>query len=245
MSDETLPPPEAVDPEPTGIRSPVWSHVLPFVAWLFIMQMLGDPAGWKYAVRTVLCLGFFIYLKPWRWYSRIELKNLPLAVAVGVAVFFVWIFFETDFMAQWPAIQDGYLKYATQPPWKMPEVDIDLAYAPETCGWSLTIIRILGSACVIAVIEEFFWRGFLYRWLIKEDFLPVDLGTWHTKMFIIVCLFFGLEHFRWFVGILAGVAYGWMAIRTRDVWAVSVAHGITNLLLGLYVVWADKYLFWS
>lgn len=235
----------AVDPTATGIRSPTWSHVLPFVAWLFVMQMLGDPAGWKYALRTVLCLGFFIYLRPWRWYTKLDLKNVPLALGIGVAVFFVWIFVETDFMSRWPAVQEGYLLVLTQPPWKIAEINISDAYAPQTCGWPLTIMRILGSAGVIAIIEEFFWRGFVYRWAISADFLKTDLGTWDPKIFFLVALFFGLEHHRWFVGIIAGIAYGWMVIRTKDVWAAALAHALTNFLLGLYVVWADKYVFWS
>ena len=47
------------------------NHVVPFVAWLFFMQMLGEAAGWKYALRSVICLGLFLYLKPWQWYTRL------------------------------------------------------------------------------------------------------------------------------------------------------------------------------
>jgi len=247
MTDEPDSQPEdALDPEmPTGIRAPVWAHVVPFAAWLFIMQMLGDPAGWKYALRTVLCLGIFLYLRPWKWYGKLDLKNIPLAIVVGIGVFAAWIFFETEWMGQFPAIQNFYLKYGTLPPWKMPEVSLDRSYAPEECGWHFTAIRILGSAFVIGIIEEFFWRGFVYRWAQKVEWLKIDIGHFDWKIFFFVALFFGLEHHRWFVGIIAGLAYGWMVIRTRDIWAAAVAHALTNLLLGLYVVWADKYVFWS
>ena len=64
-------------------------------------------------------------------------------------------------------------------------------------------------------------------------------------LLLLVALFFGLEHFRWAAGIVAGIAYGWLYIRTRDIWAVSIAHVVTNLVLGIYVVWADQYVFWS
>ena len=47
------------------------------------------------------------------------------------------------------------------------------------------------------------------------------------------------------LGVVAGVAYGWMLLRTRDIWAVAIAHAITNGLLGIYVVWAEKWQFWS
>ncbi len=247
MSDRVNTNPEEIpELEPlTGIRAPVWAHVIPFAAWLFIMQMLGDPAGWKYALRTLVCLGIFLYLRPWRLYAPLNLKNIPLAIAVGVGVFVVWIFFETDWMGRFPVIQEFYLKYGTIPPWKTPEVNLDRSYAPDVCGWHFTAIRILGSALAIGVIEEFFWRGFVYRWALKAKWLKVDLGEFDWKIFFFVALFFGLEHQRWFVGLLAGIAYGWMVIRTRDIWSAAIAHALTNLLLGIYVVWADKYVFWS
>ncbi len=227
---------------------PIWAHVLPFVAWLFIFQMLGDPAGWKYAVRSVLCLGIFFYFRPWRWYARLEVKNLPLAVGVGLAVFIVWIAGETAWMGQWPMLQEWYMRIGFMPPWSLPELDVEMAraaYAPDMVGWPLTAVRILGSAFVIGIIEEFFWRGFLYRWLLAKDFLSVDPGKLDLPMFLLVALVFGVEHNRWLVGVLAGLAYGWMYLRTRDIWAVSIAHALTNLVLGIYVVWAEQWAFWS
>jgi CAAX prenyl protease-like protein len=124
---------------------------------------------------------------------------------------------------------------------EVPEVS---PYAPEVCGWSFTLVRLAGSAFVIALIEEYFWRGFLYRWLQGKNFLEVDLGKWHAGVFIAVCVLFGLEHQRWIAGILAGVAYGLLAIRTRDIWAAGVAHVVTNLLLGIYVLATNSYAFW-
>jgi len=108
----------------------------------------------------------------------------------------------------------------------------------------LTLVRLAGSAFVIAIIEEFFWRGFLYRWLLGSPFLKFNLGTMHVGMFWIVALLFGLEHTRWMVGILAGVAYGYLVIRTRDIWAGCIAHITTNLLLGIYVLITRSYHFW-
>lgn len=244
------PPPSTSDsstfPRPSqSIRAPIWGHVLPFLAWLFVMQMLGDPAGWKYAVRSALCLGLLLAFRPWRYYRPPQWRHVPLALATGILVFGIWILFETPWMDQWPAVRDGYLLVGTWPPWKIVEPDINRVYAPLECGWFFTLTRIGGSALVIAVIEEFFWRGFLYRWLLDEEFVEVDLGRFELKWFVLAALFFGLEHYRWLAGLVAGLAYGWIMIRTRDIWAAGIAHAVTNLLLGLYVVWADQYQFWS
>lgn len=212
---------------------------------MFIMQMLGDPAGWKYALRSILCFGLLLYLKPWQYYIPLRVRNIPLALGVGVAVFLGWIFFETNWMERWPGIQNAYRTLAILPPWRITELCSNESYAPRFCGWIFTTTRVLGSAFVIAIIEEYFWRGFIYRWMFGPDFLDVDLGAWNWKHFILVAMLFGLEHHRWLVGFAAGIAYGWLMIRTQDIWAASLAHAVTNLMLGIYVVWAGQYEFWS
>jgi len=219
-------------------------HAAPFVAWLFLMKMLGDPAGWKYAVRAVTCLGLFVGLRPWRGYAPLSLRHLGVALGAGVGVFVLWIAMETPIAARFTTLQDLYLKWAVMPFGKLPEPMDTQPYAPAVCGWPLTIVRLLGSALVIAVIEEFFWRGFVYRWMLARDFMKVDLGTVHVGIFLAVGLVFGLEHNRWLAGFLAGAAFGWVMIRTRNIWAACVAHVTTNFLLGVYVIKTASWSFW-
>jgi CAAX prenyl protease-like protein len=97
---------------------------------------------------------------------------------------------------------------------------------------------------VIAVIEEFFWRGFVYRWLQKQAFLEVPLSAFRLGYFVVVVLLFGVEHDRWVVGILAGIAYGVLLLKTRDIWATAIAHGVTNLVIGVYVLLTGYHHFW-
>ena len=117
-------------------------------------------------------------------------------------------------------------------------------YAPSVCGWPLALLRLAGSAFVISVAEEFFWRGFLYRWIQNIDFLKVDPGKLAWPAFLGTAVVFGAEHTEWLAGVLCGLAYGALYVRTRDIWAVSIAHIATNLLLGLYVLATGAYQFW-
>lgn len=232
-------------PETADRTSPeLWAHVVPFVAWLFLMQMLGDPAGWKYAVRSVACLALLFWLKPWRGYGPLRWSHLPLAFAAGVVVFVVWIGPETGWFSRFPVLQRAYLRWGIMPMGKLPEPLTSFPYAPETCGWPLAIARLLGSALVIGTIEEFFWRGFLYRWMFARDFMKVDLGKLHWGFLVAVSVVFGLEHDRWLVGVAAGLIYGWVAVRTRDIWAAAIAHIVTNFVLGVYVLLFGAYRFW-
>ena len=117
-------------------------------------------------------------------------------------------------------------------------------YAPEVCGWAYTLVRLAGSALVIAVIEEFFWRGFLYRWIQNADFLKVDPGRLAWPAFLGTAALFAAEHTEWLAGLVCGLVYGWLYVRTRDVWAVAAAHVTTNLMLGVYAIATKAYQFW-
>ena len=231
---------------------PIYAHVVPFVAWVaafFVMRLSGEPAAWKYGAVTTAGLAVFLGFRPWRWYDPPRPRNIPLALLAGGVVWVIWIGPETGwFASRWPTVREAYLRYAVDI-WRYGK-DAETAagppsgYAPEVCGWPLSIARLLGSVLVIAVIEEFFWRGFLYRWILNRRFLSVDLGKFHWPAFVAVVVFFGLEHDRWVAGIIAGMSYGYLIIWTRDLWAGVLAHAVSNLLLGIYVLASGSYYFW-
>jgi CAAX prenyl protease-like protein len=53
-----------------------------------------------------------------------------------------------------------------------------------------------------------------------------------------------VEHDRWLAGLIAGVAYNALYYRTRSLKACILAHGVTNLGLGIYVLTANQWRFW-
>lgn len=233
--------------EPGTETRAIWAHVLPFVAWLALMHFLDVPqlpAAWAYAIRSALCLGLLVYLRPWRWYAAPAWRYFPLAALVGVGVMVAWVALEHPAAAQLGPLQELYVKWGIRPFGEGREALKSLPYAPETCGWPLTVARILGSGLVIGVIEEFFWRGFLYRWMFGGDFRMVDPAKYARVPFFAVAAIFAVEHMEWLAGLVAGIAYGWLFIRTRDIWSVAFAHALTNLLLGVYVVATGQYQFW-
>ena len=104
----------------------------------------------------------------------------------------------------------------------------DSPYSPETCGWWLTVAKLAASAFVIPVAEELFFR----RWLV--DFA----GFWW------MVVLFAVEHGeRWHVGAVAGIAYGLLA-RRFGLRSAIVAHIVTNLVLGAFVIACDRWRFW-
>jgi CAAX prenyl protease-like protein len=107
------------------------------------------------------------------------------------------------------------------------------------------LFRVLVSVVAVPILEELFWRGWLMRGLIDNDFKKVPLGTYAPAAFWIVALLFASEHGSfWDVGLLAGIAYNALMIRTRSLWDCILAHAVTNGLLAAYVVLAGQWQYW-
>jgi membrane protease YdiL (CAAX protease family) len=230
-----------------GLDRAAWAHIVPFLSWLVLMSVLGRVGltdAWAYAIRAALCLGLFIWFRPWRYYSGLSVRHLPLSFGVGVLVCLLWIVPEVGLGGKMSDLRELYLRFGILPLGRLPSSLSPSPYDPSVCGWLLTLIRLSGSAFVIAILEEFFWRGFLYRRLLGSDFVHTDAGEFDWEAFLIMVALFGVEHRRWLAGALAGAAYGLLYIRTRDIWSVCIAHVLTNFLLGVYVIRSGAYIFW-
>lgn len=239
----------------------VWAHTIPFLAWLLMMSLLGDPSGMRYLWQTVGGIILLLIFRPWRWYERPKLKSLPLALAVGLLVFVFWVGLESEFFkSALPGVSTFYEKYfvgltnlisfedgiqfgALREPLELGENGLH-HYDPRTTGWPLFWVHMLGTTLVIGAIEEFMFRGFLYRWMQGSPFFKKDLGVMNPGMCILVAIVFAVEHNEWLMGFLCGLMYTWLMVRTRDIWAPIWAHALTNGLLGWYAVATGSYHFW-
>ncbi|MCF7849291.1 MAG: CAAX prenyl protease-related protein [Kiritimatiellales bacterium] len=243
----------------------VMAHVFPFAIWLTMMVWLDNPE-WNYNARTLGGIALLVAFRPWRWYPRLKLKNIPLGIGVGVLIFIVWVGLETPWMVEKaPAVTEWYDRLFVDliKPFRLREL-FDVGggvmapfevieegphaglhvYDPNVTGWPNFWVHMFGTSVVIAVIEEFFFRGFLYRWMMGSPFFKIPMNKLHWPLLFIISAFFGIEHFEWMAGIICGLAFGLLAIKTGDIWASIIAHGTTNFLLGLYVIKYNAYQFW-
>ena len=106
-------------------------------------------------------------------------------------------------------------------------------------------IRFLGLVVVVPIIEEFFLRGFLMRYLDATDWDRVPLGK-VTRMSALGVMVYALASHP--AEPLAAVVWfsmvTWLYARTGSIWDCVVAHATTNLLLGLYVVSTGTWELW-
>lgn len=109
---------------------------------------------------------------------------------------------------------------------------------------SMTITRVAGAVLVVPVMEELFWRSFIIRWIVNQDFTRVPIGHFTWLSFLLSSVLFGLEHNLFLAGVMAGAAYNLLLYYSRSLPQCIVAHGISNLALGIYVLITGKWFFW-
>lgn len=154
---------------------------------------------------------------------------------LGAAVFVVWIAPEQV----WPAYREFWL-------FRNPLTGGAAALPASARQDALfLLIRAAGSALLVPVVEELFWRAWLMRWLISPAFADVPLGTYAARAFWITALLFASEHGPyWEVGLAAGVAYNWWMVRTRNLADCILAHAVTNGCLAAHVLAAGAWQYW-
>ncbi len=229
-------------------RGPLWLPLaLPFAAYMGFIALEGGldqlaavaPAAaplaeadhlWLYPVKIAVVLGLlWHYRHAYRPFVRpAAARHWGLSVGVGIAVFGLWI------QMDWPWAQMG---------------DGGEGYNPLAAGsgattLALVAVRLAGASIVVPVMEELFWRGFIMRYLIHPEFTRIPPGRFTWASFLITAVLFGLEHHLWLAGIMAGLFYGGLLCITRNLPTVIVAHGVTNLLLGIWVLATGNWLFW-
>ncbi len=122
-----------------------------------------------------------------------------------------------------------------------------LSELADTPVWAYAFlgIRFLGLALVVPIIEEFFLRGFIMRWAVREEWWDVPFGQVTLLAAVSGTAVPMLMHpgellaaFVWFSLVT------WLMVRTKNIWDCVAAHAVTNLLLGIYVVTQHQWQLW-
>jgi hypothetical protein len=120
------------------------------------------------------------------------------------------------------------------------------AFRSPAIMWSWITIRVASAALVVPVMEELFWRDFLWRSIIAPaDFKLATVGESDPKAFLLVTLAFCTVHGNWFLtAIVWGLMIATLLLYTKSLGACIIMHGTTNLLLALYVLHTHDWSFW-
>lgn len=166
----------------------------------------------------------------WRDYPMAVPRKTWVAGVIGALVFGLWIAPQALFHQ--PARLAGF--------------DPSLFSGWPGIYWAEVVMRFVRLVVVVPLLEEVFWRGLLLRLLINENFESVPFGTYGRLANWVVAGGFMLEHAPtdWPAALAAGILYNLVAYRTRSLSSCVVAHGLTNALLGLYIMQTRQWGFW-
>lgn len=105
--------------------------------------------------------------------------------------------------------------------------------------------RFLVLAALVPVIEELFLRGWLIRYIDNERWWTVGLGSLSLKACAAATLYGVATHpGEIFAAIIWFSMVTWMMKMTNRFWDCVVAHAVTNLLLGIWVMQSGDWFLW-
>jgi exosortase E/protease (VPEID-CTERM system) len=207
--------------------NPTAAYLLPFLAVLaagMISRAASNGFETWYAFRLIAAAAVVPYC--WRSLVKLDWRFGWRGIAVGAAIFAIWL-----------AASRLLLTPEGMPP----------ALAAMSAGarnlWISS--RAFSGILLVPIAEELAYRGYLLRRLVAEDFEAVPFGSIRWIPLVVTAIAFGVVHGPlWLPGIVAGLAYGAVLIRTGRMGEAVAAHATTNLLIVVWVLTLGQWQLW-
>jgi uncharacterized protein len=209
------------------MKSKPWlPYVVPMGIYMaFLLVQTNANLLWVYPAKVIAVAVALIYFR--KAYEELRPGFSWLAVIVGLVAIVIWIGIDPFY----------------------PKAGSGIAFDPTTIA-SLAqrnvfrAFRVAGAVVVVPVMEELFWRAFLIRWLVNEDFKNVPVGTFTGLSFAVTVGMFGAEHTQWLAGLICGATYNWLYYKRKDVFTCVIAHAVSNAALAAWVLARGDWKFW-
>jgi CAAX prenyl protease-like protein len=186
-----------------------------------------SPMYWIYPIQTAVCAGALLWFRAHYDFSGTSALKLLIGLAVGLLVCGIWVAPQELFHQA--SRKEGF----------------DPGIVPGLTPWMLAA-RFTRLVIVVPLVEEIFWRGFLLRYLVREDFTAIPFGSFSRFSFWAVVVAFTAVHAPadWPAAFLTGIFFNLIAVRSRSLAACVTAHAVANLALGVYICATKQWGFW-
>jgi CAAX prenyl protease-like protein len=215
-------------------KSKPWlPYVVPMGIYMVFLCVQSDAnLLWMYPLKTLAVAASLFYFRK----QYVELAcpkegstgNYAWGILVGLVAIVIWIGIDPYY----PKMGKAVVPFDPTTIQSVAQRNVFLAF------------RVFGAVIVVPVMEELFWRAFLIRWLVNEDFKSVAVGTFTWMSFGVTVALFGGEHYQWLAGLICGAMYNWLYYRRKDVFACVVAHAVSNAALAAWVLSRGDWKFW-
>jgi CAAX prenyl protease-like protein len=189
----------------------------------------------SYVAKTVVVAALLVVLR--KHYTKIRWDYWWLGVIIGVIGIVQWVP-----MQLWLQNHVEFFKPPNPDDVFNPYRDI----ASTNLRVAFLGVRILGAVLLVPVMEELFWRDYLWRQILApNDFKLASVGEWGWAPFLIVPAGFAFVHGNWWLTSVAwALMIGGLLVYTKSLGACIIAHAVTNLLLAVYVLRTQDWAFW-
>jgi exosortase E/protease (VPEID-CTERM system) len=211
------------------VESPPDAYLGPFLAILasaMISRTVSGNFEWMYPLRFVAAAGVLLVFR--RKYESMDWRIGWAAPAVGGLVFVLWIGLDRFGGAHAPSAAPA-----------------GLSALPGSARITWLVFRTLAAVITVPIAEELAFRGFVLRRLISANFESVSFQRWSFLAVSGSSLVFGLFHGdRWIAGSIAGLLYAAAQKWRGSIGDAVVAHGVTNALIAVWVMWGGWWSLW-
>lgn len=213
------------------------AYVLPMAIFMAFTWVGGTWPGiypLTYVAKVILVAISLVLL--WRHYTKISWRYWWLGLIVGVIGIFQWIGMQLWLQSHVPFFAP-------------PEDPFDptKTFAESTVMlYGFLVFRLIGAVLAVPVMEELFWRDFLWRQILApNDFKLAEVGERSWSALLLVSGVFAFVHGNWWLtSIVWALMIGALLIYTKSIGACIIAHAVTNLLLAVYVLRYRDWAFW-
>jgi CAAX prenyl protease-like protein len=176
-------------------------------------------------------------------YRQFPFRVSPLALVVGVVGVVLWIGLcklELEARLLGPLGYDQIADLGRRPGFNPLA---EMADRPAL-AYAFLAVRLFGLALVVPLIEEFFIRGFVMRFVIDADWPKVPFGTLTPTAAAAGTQLPMLMHpAELFAAAVWFTLVTWLMFKTKNIWDCVAAHAVTNGLLGAYVLATGEWQF--
>ena len=233
----------ATGPQPALDSAAILPYVVPIFAYVslggvesYLPRADNQPSPHWYPIAYTIRVAIVAALAWWYRSTWKDLRPTPsprallLAIAIGMLVFGLWVGL------------DG--RYPALPFLKGERAAFDPNHLSAASRWGFIVVRMLGLVVLVPLIEEVFWRSFLIRWVIDQDFQRVPIGRVTPLAAVVSSVLFALAHPEWLPALLTGLLWAWLLHQTKSLSVCVVSHAVANLALGIYVISSGEWKYW-
>jgi exosortase E/protease (VPEID-CTERM system) len=203
------------------------AYLMPLLAILasgMIVHALSAGFDLLYPLRLIC--GAIVLWAYHRGYQQLDWNFSWRGVSVGMLVFGVWA---------------GCAHFMTTPA----PMAGDLAGLSSPLRGAWIACRAAAAIITVPIAEELAYRGYLMRRFLGREFDAILLRSVTWPAVAGSAIAFGVMHGSlWLPGIVAGLAYGALAVKTGKIGESVVAHAATNALVAIQVLLFGQWQLW-